>query len=344
MAPIRNTALIFNEIPTGYPEPGKTTVFDENRTIDLENAPLNGGVLLKVLVVSNDPYLRGKMRDPKILSYTDAFKIGAPLANYAVGRVVRSESDNFKVGDHVTGTFNFEEYTILPASALSYLRKLDNNTNLPWSVYVGAAGMPGRTAYSAYNEFAKAKKGETIFVSTGAGAVGALVIQIAKRDGLKVIGSAGSDEKVAYMKEIGADVAFNYKTTSTDEVLDKEGPLDIYWDNVGAATLDSALGNMNVNGRIINCGMIAAYNTKEPYPFKNLLRVVSFSLSFNGFIVSRLDNKYAEKFYAEFVPLLASGEIKYREEKTPFAQAGEAIQRLQKGENIAKSVIIVADE
>lgn len=284
------------------------------------------------------------MRDATTASYSDAFKVGAPLSNFAVGRVVRSEAESFKVGDHVTSFLNFEEYTVVPGAALSWVKKLDNKDNLPWSVYVGAAGMPGRTAYSAYHEFSNAKKGETIFVSTGAGAVGALVIQLAKRDGLKVIGSAGSDEKVAFMKEIGADVAFNYKTTSTDEVLDKEGPIDIYWDNVGGATLDSAFGHLNVNGRIINCGMISGYNTKEPYAFKNIMRIVTHSLSLNGFIESRIGPKYAEKFYREFVPLLASGEIKYREEKTPLAQAGEAIRKIQMGENIAKSVIVVAED
>ncbi|KIY65415.1 NAD-P-binding protein [Cylindrobasidium torrendii FP15055 ss-10] len=355
MAPTRNAAVIFNQVPTGYPEPGKTTVYDTTRTIDLDNVSLDGGVLLKIIVLSNDPYLRGKMYDARGVSstlgapdvyalYASPFHLGEPLSNYGVGRVLRSEDARLRVGDHVTGVLNFEEYAVVGRSSVSGLRKLENKENLSWSAYVGAAGMTGRTAYYAYHEYAKAKKGDNIFVSSGAGAVGSQVIQLAKLDGLKVIGSAGSDDKVAYMKDIGADVAFNYKTTSTEDVLKKEGPLDVYWDNVGGSTLDSALGHMKVNGRLLECGMISAYNTKEPYAFKNIMRIVSFSLSVHGFVELGLADKWEEEFYREYPALIASGKIKYREERSPFSQAGEAILRVQMGDNVAKSVIVVEED
>jgi len=131
------------------------------------------------------------------------------------------------------------------------LTAIENPYNLPWSLFIGVLGMPGKTAYMAWKEYSQAKKGETLFVSTGAGPVGSLVIQIAKSQGLKVIASAGSDEKVKFMKEIGADVAFNYKTEKTTDILAKEGPIDIYWDNVGGETLEAALDAANTFARFI---------------------------------------------------------------------------------------------
>ncbi|KAG6841008.1 hypothetical protein C0991_002638 [Blastosporella zonata] len=192
---------------------------------------------------------------------------------------------------------------------------------------VGAAGMPGKTAYYAWNEYSKAKKGEIAFVTAGGGPVGSLVIQLAKLDGLKVIASAGSDEKVAFMKSIGADVAFNYKTTSTAEVLEKEGPIDVYWDNVGGETLDASLVAANTGARFIN-----------------LMLVVGKSITIQGFIVGRLEAKYSAEFYATIPAKLASGELKYTEEITEgLEKVGDVILRVQKGENTAKAVIKVAD-
>ena len=121
----------------------------------------------------------------------------------------------------------FQQYWIAPALSQG-LRIIENKEKLPWSVYLGVAGMPGQTAYTAWKEYAQAKKGDTAFVTAGAGPVGSMVIQLAKADGLKVIASAGSEEKVAFMKSIGADVAFNYKTENTFEVLEREGPIDVY--------------------------------------------------------------------------------------------------------------------
>ncbi|KAF9035370.1 NAD(P)-binding protein [Hymenopellis radicata] len=351
MTPVQNAVVTFAEIPAGYPIPGRTTVYNANNTIDLEKVPLNGGILIKTLVISIDPYLRGRMRDPNIASYVPAFLIGDPLCNYGVGRVLRSENTAFEAGDHVTGIFStspfysyFQEYSVV--SDLSNVQVVaKSEVPLPWSVYVGASGMPGETAYCGYKEFAQAKQGNTIFVSTGAGAVGSVVIQLAKMDGMKVIASAGSDEKVDFMKEIGADVAFNYKTVDTLEVLKKEGPLDVYWDNVGGPTLDAALESMKTHGRIIVCGMISSYNDPKGQNYKNLWQLFARSITINGFFVLELRKKWKEEFSRIIPNKIASGEIKYREEITVGLQhAGEAIRKIQMGENIGKSVVIVADE
>ncbi|KAJ3999475.1 hypothetical protein F5050DRAFT_1737935 [Lentinula boryana] len=266
MAPITNGRLIFKEIPTGYPIPGKTTVYDTTSTIDLENEPLDGSVLVKTLVLSVDPYLRGKMRAPERQSYTPPFFVGEPLYNFGVGKVVRSENSAFKAGDHVYGVLDFAEYFV--PKDITKLEVIAREPTLPYSVYVGAAGMPGQTSYYGWKEFAKAKAGEVVFVTTAAGPVGSIVVQLAKQDGLKVIASAGTDEKVKFCKEIGADVAFNYKTTNTTHVLAKEGPIDIYWDNVGGPTLEAAIANTALQARIIICGYISQYNGEEDYGIK----------------------------------------------------------------------------
>ncbi|KAG6815100.1 hypothetical protein H0H93_010942, partial [Arthromyces matolae] len=275
------------------------------------------------------------------------------ITSHGVGVVVRSDNAQVKLGSHVYGSIPHQEYNIFKDLESTGLIVIENEVGLPWSVYVGAAGMPGKTAYFAWKEYSKAKKGEVAFVTAGG----------AKLDGLKVIASAGSDEKVAFMKSIGADVAFNYKTTSTAEVLEKEGPIDVYWDNVGGETLDAALVAANTNARFIECGMISGdvvvnlkcltiltnllsvgYNTGGQ-PIKNLMLVVGKSITLQGFIVGRLESKYAKEFYATIPEKLKSGELKYTEEITEgLDKVGEVILRVQKGENTAKAVIKVADQ
>lgn len=151
----------------------------------------------------------------------------------------------------------------------SAFRVIENKENLPWTAYLGVLGMPGKTADFGWREFSNAKEGDIAFVTAGAGPVGQLVIQLAKLEGLKVIASAGSDEKVEYLKTLGADVVFNYKTNKTTDVLAKEGPIDVFWDNVGGETLEAAIENAAVGARFIECGMISVYNaTGEPYNVK----------------------------------------------------------------------------
>ncbi|KAH9479936.1 Zinc-type alcohol dehydrogenase-like protein PB24D3.08c [Psilocybe cubensis] len=343
MAPVTNGRVLFNAIPEGFPVPGETTVYDTSETIDIETVALNGGFVLKTLELSVDPYMRGRMREPSKKSYSDPFFIGKPLNGYGVGVVIRSENAEVQVGDHLYGILEHQHYSI--RKDLSGLEKIQNPDKLPWSAYIGVLGMPGKTAYMAWKEYSHAKKGEVAFVSTGAGPVGSLVIQLAKRDGLKVIASAGSDEKVKFMKEIGADVAFNYKTTKTAEVLEKEGPIDIFWDNVGGETLDAALEAANNYGRFIECGMISGYNNGHSTGIKNLFHVVAKSLTISGFIIFRLEAKYREEFYKVLPPLVASGEIKYSEDVyNGLDKVGDVILAVQKGTNKAKAVVHVADE
>lgn len=344
MAPVKNGRVLFNEIPTGLPVAGRTTVYDASQTIDLDSVPLNGGFLVKTLVLSIDPYMRGKMRDPSVKSYSPPYFTGEPLSNYGVGVILRSENAAVKPGSHVySHAFLFQEYFV--ANDASAFTVLENKENLPWSTYVGVCGMPGQTAHHAWREFAHPQKGDVAFVTTGAGPVGATVIQLAKKDGLKVIASAGSDEKVEFMKSLGADVVFNYKTEKTADVLQREGPINIYWDNVGGETFEAAINAAAPRARFIECGMISAYNGQAPYHVKNLFLIVGKQLKISGFIVMDLFAKHLAEFYREVPAAVARGEIKYLEDrKLGLEHAGEAIVDVQTGRNKGKSVIVVAQE
>ncbi|PPR00556.1 hypothetical protein CVT26_009888 [Gymnopilus dilepis] len=343
MAPVTNGRVLFNSyLAEGYPEPGKTIVYDTSETIDPDTVSLNGGFLLKTLDYSVDPYMRGRMRPPTAKSYAPPYTIGEPIPSYGVAVVVRSEHPEVKVGNYIYGFLPLQNYVV--KSNLEGLQILENPNNLPLSTFLGVLGMPGKTAFMAWREYASAKKGETVFVSTSAGPVGSLVIQIAKLEGLKVIGSAGSDEKVQFMKEIGADVAFNYKTTKTEEILEKEGPIDIYWDNVGGETLEAAIDAARLNARFIECGMISAYNSGYSFPIRNFFQIIGKSLTFHGFVVGRLTAKWDAEFYKTIPPLVASGQIKHKEHVfNGLESAGAAILAVQKGENKGKAIVHAAD-
>ncbi|KAH7912127.1 NAD-P-binding protein [Hygrophoropsis aurantiaca] len=341
MTPVLNRRLLFTEEPIGrYPTPGKTTTYDATQEIDIDNVALNGGFLVKTLVLSIDPYIKGRMHAAN--AHLPTYALGKPLDSYGIGVVIRSENPDIKVGDHLYGSCSFEEHFIRNRAS-DYL-VLENKENLPWSLYVGAIGLPGQTAYSGWKEHANPKKGEVAFVTAGAGGVGSLIVQLAKRDGLKVIASAGTDEKVGFLKDLGADVAFNYKTSDTLENLKKEGPIDIYWDNVGGQSLEAALATANTKARFIECGMISGL-TSEPYLVKNLMNIIIKQITISGFLVNTLFPKHKKAFYAELPALFASGELKYKEDATNgLEEATEALVAVLKGASNGKGVVLVGKE
>ncbi|KIJ29059.1 hypothetical protein M422DRAFT_784418 [Sphaerobolus stellatus SS14] len=340
---VPNNRLVFNKVPTGYPVPGETTRIDTNEKIDLD-APLNGGVLIKVVVVAIDPYLRGRMRDASIKSYAPPFLLGEPITNFGVGLVIRSENPNFKQGDRVYGTFEFQKYVIKHDT--SNLIVLKNEEKLPWTAYLGVCGMPGQTAYIGWKLYAQAKKGETVFVTTAAGPVGSNVVQIAKSEGLKVIASAGSDEKVEFIKSLGADVVFNYKKKDTLEALKELGHgIDIYWDHVGGKMLEDALSAMNDFGRIVVCGAIAGYNNDKPYAISNLHYVLTKRLTMHGFIVLDLLKDHIQEFYSEYPKRITSGQVKHHEQIYKGLEGAEqALLDTLKGDNQGKPVAVLSEE
>ncbi|KZV96086.1 NAD(P)-binding protein [Exidia glandulosa HHB12029] len=343
MAPVRNTRVLFNEYAEGYPIPGKTLVVDKSETIDLEGAPLkNGQVLVKTIAISVDPYQRGRMSEPGKTTSGDAYELGKPLVNYVVVKVIRSENPDFAPGQHVYGMGDFSEYQIL--TDLSTWKVLPETRGTPWSAYVGVLGMPGQTAFYGWKEAAHAKKGETIYISTAAGAVGSMVVQIAKADGLKVIASAGTESKLQFLRELGADVVFNYKTTNVEDVLKEHGPIDIYWDNAGGKSLDAALANLNTFGRVVKIGSISSYNSK-PEPIYNTETILWKRIIIRGVLVFDHHEQYLDEFYATFPPKVAKGEIKYVEHVVrSLDETPQLVLDQQKGNNTGKAVIVLADE
>lgn len=187
MAPIRNAAVIFNDVPTGYPEAGKHLVYDKDRTIDLDTVDPQGGIVTKNLVISIDPYMRGRMRAPGKKSYTPPFELGKPLTNFAVGKVVKSDNNKYQTGQYVYGYAGYEEYTVHgkpQAESLRILTEEQLKLGLPLTTWVGAAGMPGQTAFYGLYHIGQPKKGDTIFITGASGAVGQIVGQLGKFDNI----------------------------------------------------------------------------------------------------------------------------------------------------------------
>ncbi|TCD66315.1 hypothetical protein EIP91_001561 [Steccherinum ochraceum] len=355
MSIVTNGRLLYVAHPTGYQIPGVHTKYVVEEQIDLDKVDLDGGILVKTLTLSSDPYVRLRMRDPKVPSTFPHLTLGHPVENYGVGVVVRSEKAEFKPGDHVYGFFGFENYTVYPGPPerhhiMQFIQKLDRDPDIPTSVYVGTLGMPGQTAYAGLNAFVaeKAKTSKTLFVSAAAGPVGTYVIEYARHTNphLKIIASAGSPEKLEILKQSGADVVFNYKTTDTAKVLAEHGPIDIYWDHDGGPVLDETLANMQHYGVIMRVGTNSGYNT-ERTGLKNLHAMVEKSLSMFGFIVGLGDvqQKALVNFRPDTTKLVLDGVIKIREKKyEELKAAGQALADVHRGQSLGKPVVIVAED
>jgi NADPH-dependent curcumin reductase CurA len=282
-----NKALVFKQIPQGYPVPGQDLTI-EAAAYDANVAAPDNGVVLQSLYTSYDPYMRGRMRPAEVKSYAPAFALDKPIESASIAKVVRSNNASYKEGDLVIGHVAVQEYVALDAPNLVRIRKLENPLGIEdIRVFLGPLGMPGLTAYSSLYEIGKPKKGETIFVSAASGAVGQLVGQLAKHEGLRVIGSVGSDEKLDYIiNELGFDGGFNYKNEKPSDALARLAPegIDIYYENVGGEHLEAALDAFNNFGRIVTCGLISQYNS-APYPIKNIHQILVKRLTMRGFIV-----------------------------------------------------------
>jgi len=297
-----------------------------------------GELLVQNVYMSVDPYMRGRMYDRK--SYFPPFQIGQPLEGGCVGRVIESKNEGFSVGDYVLAMLGWREYFVSGGDGLT---KIDPSL-APVQSYLGAVGMTGLTAYVGLLHIGELKEGQTVFVSAAAGAVGSIVCQIAKLKGCYVVGSAGSDEKVAWLvEEAGIDAAFNYKTT--DDVIAEVGRhfpegIDVYFENVGGVHLEAALEHMNINGRIVMCGMISTYNDVKPVPGPvRLSYVISKKLTMKGFIIMDHFDKLGP-FFADMGKWIADGKIKWKETIVDgIENAPEAFIGLFKGANFGKMIV-----
>ncbi|MEU9114570.1 NADP-dependent oxidoreductase [Streptomyces sp. NPDC048483] len=298
-----------------------------------------GQILVRNLAFSVDPYMRGRMNDVK--SYVPPFRLDRPMDGGAVGEVIASRADSLAVGDHVLHGLGWREYAVLDAGSAAQV----DPSLAPLTAYLGVLGMPGLTAYAGLLEVASFKEGDAVFVSGAAGAVGSQVGQIAKLKGAsRVIGSAGSDEKVKLLvEEYGFDAAFNYKNgddvTGQLRAAAPEG-IDVYFDNVGGDHLEAAISALNVHGRIAVCGMISMYNATEPSPApRNLAMVIGKRLRMQGLLVSD-HSDLQSKFVEEVSAWIRSGELKYSETKVPGIENGvEAFLGMLRGENTGKMIV-----
>jgi hypothetical protein len=293
-------------------------------------------VLVRNRFMSVDPYMRGRMNEGK--SYVPPFELGKALEGGAVGEVIESRAREFKPGDTVTSKFGWREYFMAPPNELHPVSR-----EVPsLSIYLGALGMTGMTAWVGLN-LVDVKAGDVIFISGAAGAVGNMAGQLAKLRGCKVIGSAGSPEKVKFLREeCGFDIAFNYKTGPTRDQLTLEVPdgIDVYYDNVGGESLEAALSALRVNGRIIACGGIASYNEAKPQPGPgNLFNITTKRLTMKGMIVGDWLHRQAE-FEKEVGGYFRAGKIKNHETVVEgIDQAVAAFLGLFAGKNRGKMVV-----
>ncbi|QHC33374.1 zinc-binding dehydrogenase [Streptomyces sp. HF10] len=319
--------------PVGWPKPEDFALVETPVP-----TPGEGQILVRNTYLSVDPYMRGRMSAAK--SYVDPFELGKVMQGGAVGEVIESRAEGIAAGDHVLHFLGWREYAVLDAR---HAVKVDPEA-APLSAYLGVLGMTGLTAYAGLLRTASFKEGDIVFVSGAAGAVGSQVGQIAKLKGAsRVIGSAGSDEKVRLLvEEYGFDAAFNYKNGPVSKQLREAAPdgIDVYFDNVGGDHLEAAIGSLREGGRIAVCGMISVYNDTEPAPGpRNLARLIQTRGRIEGFLVN--DHRDLQpQFVREVGPWVASGRLKHRETVVDgIENTVEAFLGLLRGDNTGKMVV-----
>lgn len=305
--------------------------------------PASGEVLVRNIFMSVDPYMRGRMREGK--SYVEPFQVGQPLDGGCVGRVVRSENGPFTVGTYVLGSRGWREYYV---SGGGELTRIDPEV-APIQAFLGVVGMPGMTGYTGLLKFGRPQQGDTVFVSAAAGAVGSVVCQVAKIKGCRVIASAGSEEKLDWLRseaEVDQTILYKQSRDLAVELRQKSpGGIDIYYENVGGDHLEAALANMSNSGRLIMCGLISQYNAEEsPCGPGNLFNVITKRLTMQGFIVSDHMAEY-DTFLSDMAKWIQAGKIQWKETVVDgIENAPEAFIGLFHGENFGKMLVKIGPD
>lgn len=332
-----NRQILLASRPKGMPEASNFALKES-----VLSKPKVGEVLIKTLYLSVDPYMRGRMNDRP--SYISPFQLNQPITGGVVGKVVESNDEKFKTESYVYGFLDWADYSIAKGQDLQQL----DSSIAPLTTTLGVLGMPGMTAYFGLLDIGLPKKGETIVISGAAGAVGSLVGQIAKIKGCRVVGIAGSDDKVNYLtKDLGFDLAVNYKQTDYFEKLKKGCPngVDIYFDNVGGEITDHVITLINKNSRVIICGQISMYNLEKPdIGPRNFWIFLTRSATLKGFLVFDYQARFPEGI-RQMAQWIKEGRIKYRETIVEgLENAPKAFIGLFKGENVGKQLVKVAEE
>ncbi len=331
-----NSRFLLNKRPKGMPE-DDCWVLDNETITDLNH----NEILIQSEYLSIDPYMRGKMNDG--LSYTPPLKIGEVMVGESVGRVVESKSNKFKIGDLVTVHQGWQTFIRTKDSDPSIFKVPESK--LQSSVFLGAVGMPGRTAYYGLNYVGKPKAGETLVVSAASGAVGSVVGQLGKLLGCRVIGIAGGQEKAHYVvDELGFDQCIDYKNQDVAAKLREYCPegIDVYFENVGGEITKDVSELLNKGARVPICGFISKYNSpdiaSEETPF-HVLGALEPKPRHRFFVVTEWLNKF-EKTTAILHEYIKSGDIKYKETITSgFENAPQALRDVLSGKNFGKQII-----
>ena len=330
---MRAREVVLRSRPVGWPTPSDFELV-ERELPELED----GQVLVRNVVMSVDPYMRGRMSDAK--SYAAPYELDKAMLGGAVGVVEQSRAEGFEPGDHVLHGLGWRDLAVVEARSA----KVVDTTGAPASAYLGVLGMTGLTAYVGLTRIAALATGDIVFVSGAAGAVGGVAGQLAKALGAaRVVGSAGSDDKVAYLRdELGFDAAFNYHDGKVSRLLRDAAPdgIDVYFDNVGGEHLEAAIGALRLHGRIAICGAISAYNATEPQPGpKNLARLIQTRGRIEGFLVGDHQDLAAE-YWGRATGWLADGSLRSRETFVDgLDHAVDAFLGLLHGENIGKMLV-----
>ncbi|RTE51987.1 NADP-dependent oxidoreductase [Arenibacter aquaticus] len=326
--------ILLKQRPVGTPALSDFEFVKENVELSLKD----GEILLETTYISVDPYLRGRMNDAK--SYVAPFELGKPISSGIIAQVAASKNEDFKKGEFVSGMLNWKTQQISDGEGLL---KVDKD-KAPLSAYLGVLGMTGLTAYLGLTQIGKPKKGETLIVSGAAGAVGSVVGQIGKILGLRVVGIAGTDEKVEMLtSRFGFDEAINYNTTTNMRSAIQEAcpdGVDIYFDNVGGPISDAVLFNINKFARMIICGAISVYNNTEmPKSVSVQPFLVKNSALMQGFIVWNYADKFPEAM-EHLSSWLTEGKLDYTETIVEgFENTPQAFLDLFEGKNKGKMVV-----
>ena len=321
--------------PRGWPAPETFALVTTERP-----EPADGQLLVRNRYMSVDPYMRPKMNDVK--SYTPPYEVGEALYGAAIGEVLESRVDGYAPGDLVLHGLGWREHAVVDARTV---RRLAEVSGVPVTHHLGALGSTGLTAYVGLFDIAGFQPGDTVFVSGAAGAVGSMAGQFARlRGARRVIGSAGSAEKVAHLTDVlGFDAAFDYRDGDLAGRLSATAPdgIDVYFDNVGGEQLEAAIGALNDHGRVAMCGSVSQYNATEPPPGPhNMGMVVRKRLSLRGFIVFDHYDRYPAML-EEVSTWLANGDVVANETIVDGGLDGavDAFLGMLRGENTGKMIV-----
>ncbi|WP_068071753.1 NADP-dependent oxidoreductase [Novosphingobium lentum] len=333
--PATNRRVLLTSRPEGIPQASHFA---------LDEAPLDpvgdGQFRVRNVYLSVDPAQRGWVN--AIANYSDPVAIGSVMRALAVGVVVESRNADVPVGLHLYGWFGWQDYAVVGPEAI--MTRIDT-VAAPLSAYAGMLGMNGLTAWLAFTRIGRAEPGETVLVTTAAGAVGSTVGQLAREAGCRVVGLTGDDGKVARCTQrFGYDAAANYKAGDVADLIKGMAPdgIDVFFDNVGGPMMDTAIRQMRVNGRIVQCGTASIANwSPPPHGPRNEREVLMRRLQWGGFVIFDHTARYAQAM-AALEALLASGKLVHDEDiATGFDAAPGAIARLYAGENEGKALIFV---